>query len=87
MIPLKNGEQVLWTNGKKHFTVPKMGGVFYPKKSAENQDLNTKRCRYHAKGIEDAIDFYNKEEVERHNDKLADMKIAARKKSWWQVWK
>ena len=86
LIPLKNGQQVLYVNGKKHFIVPKTGGVFFPKKSAENVELNNDSWAYYAKGVDDSVKFYNSQQVERNNDQLAAFKLGAKNKSWWKFW-
>lgn len=86
LIPLKNGQQVLWANGKRHFIVPKMGGIFFPKKSAENVELNDDKWAYYAAAVEDSVKFYNSRVIEARNDQLATFKLGAKQKSWWQIW-
>jgi hypothetical protein len=85
LIPLKNGEVVQYGNGNKHFIVPKTGGVFFPKLSAENVKHNDDLWHYYQAGVDDSVRFYNSNNVDRHNDQVAALKIGAKQnKSWWQ---
>lgn len=85
LIPLKNGQQVLTKEGKKHFFVPKNGGVFFPKKSAENVENNARAWEYYATGVQDIVDFRN-QDITRHNDKLADMKLNTSTPWYRRIW-
>jgi len=85
LIPLKNGQQVLHANGKKYFIVPKTGGVFFPKLSAENVSHNDDLWHYYSAGIEDSIRFYNSK-IDTHNDKLADIKMNSKKPWYKRLW-
>jgi hypothetical protein len=85
LIPLKAGEQVFATANKRHFIVPKSGGVFWPKAAAVAQENNNDQWAYYSAGVDDSVRFYNAR-IQDWNDKLADMKLSAKKKSWWKIW-
>jgi hypothetical protein len=86
LVPLKYGEKVLNSAGQKHFIVPKEGGVYYPKKSAANQDYNNTLWDYYSQGVELSVGKYN-EVIDKWNDKLANFKLSQDNKRWWQIWK